>query len=113
VSEATPRASADAYDRGRTDGGIAERLAGHDRQLDAINGSLEGMAREMHELTLAVQRLGDQAAALAATNAALVSAEAARRATSDRSWTPFARVIASVGGAAALVAIFAWVDSHW
>jgi hypothetical protein len=79
----------DAYDRGRLDGAIAERL-------------------------------GDQAisrdATVVTTAAALKDAEDARRSTSERSWTPVARVLAFIGGASALVAVIAavlaWTDIH-
>ena len=99
----------DAYDRGHTAGGIAERLASHDRHFKAINGSLADIAKEMHALTLAVQRLGDQAVArdatVVTTAAALRDADEARRAQADRSWSPYARAIAVVGALAALASI--------
>jgi type VI protein secretion system component VasF len=99
----------ESYDRGHIDGVIAARLAGHDAHFAAINGSLAVMAEEMRKLTLAVQRLGDQAVArdatVVTTAAALKDAEDARRSTSDRSWTPVTRVIAVLGGIAALIAV--------
>ena len=98
-----------AYDRGHTAGEIAERLAGHDRHFAAINGSLADVAREMHSLTLAVQRLGDQAVArdatVVTTAKALKEAEDARRAKTEQSWTPVARLLAVLGGLAALAAV--------
>jgi hypothetical protein len=101
----TPEA---AYTRGETAGGIRARLEGHDRHFAAINGHLADLALEMHQLTLAVQRLGDQAEASAATvittAAALKAADDARRREADRSWSPVAKALAVVGGIAALLA---------
>lgn len=99
----------DDYQRGHAAGGINERLASHDRHFEAINGSLAQMAREMHNLTLAVQRLGDQAVArdatVVTTAAALKEAEDARRDRTDRSWSPFAKLFAVLGAASALAAV--------
>lgn len=98
-----------AYERGVAAGEIAARLANHDRHFAAINGSLADLAHEMHDLTLAVQRLGDQAAASAttvvATAAALANAEKARREQSTRSWTPFQRLLAVLGVGVALAGL--------
>lgn len=106
----------DAYDRGHIAGEIAARLAGHDRHFEAINGSLADIANEMHALTLAVQRLGDQAisrdATVVTTAAALKDAEDARRAKGEQTWTPFARTIAVLGGLAALAAVVAFLLVH-
>ena len=99
----------DAYDRGHIAGEIAARLAGHDEHFAAINGSLANIAGEMHALTLAVQRLGDQAVArdatVVTTAAALKDAEDARRGKAEQIWTPFARMIAVLGGLAAVAAV--------
>jgi acetoin utilization deacetylase AcuC-like enzyme len=99
----------DEYDRGKADGGIEARLAGHDRHFDAINGSLAKLAQEMHLQTLAVQRLGDQADAAAktvlATASALKAAEEARRAQTEQRWSPIQKLLAVVAGVAAIVAI--------
>jgi hypothetical protein len=103
----------DAYDRGHIAGEIAARLADHDRHFAAINGSLADVAREMHDLTLAVQRLGDQAVARDATvittAAALKDAEDARRSKGEQSWTPFARLIAVLGGLVAVVTLIGYL----
>lgn len=100
----------DAYDRGHVAGGIDARLAGHDRHFAKINGSIERLANEMHALTLAVQRLGDQAvsrdATVVTTAAALKDAEDARRAQSDQSWSPWAKLGVLVGAIAALIGIY-------
>jgi hypothetical protein len=100
----------DAYDRGHTAGEIAARLAGHDKHFATINGSLAEVAREMHSLTLAVQRLGDQAvsrdATVITTAAALKDAEAARRDNSEHAWSPIARLLAVLGGLAAVATVF-------
>ncbi len=99
-----------AYDRGVAAGEIAARLAGHDKHFAAINGSLADVAREMHALTLAVQRLGDQAvsrdATVVTTAAALKDAEDARRSKSETSWSPFARGIAVVATLATVAGLF-------
>jgi hypothetical protein len=90
-------------------GEIAARLAGHDKHFASINGSLADIAKEMHGLTLAVQRLSDQAisrdATVVTTAAALKDAEEARRGLSEQSWTPVSRVLAVLGGLAALAAV--------
>lgn len=106
----------DAYDRGHIAGEIAARLAGHDKHFAAINGSLADIAREMHANTLAVQRLGDQAVARDATvittAKALKDADDARRAKAEWSWMPFARLIAVVGGLAAVVVVVTFLLVH-
>lgn len=98
----------EAYDRGHAAGGIEARLDAYDRHFEAINGSVADTARELHGLTLAVQRLGDQADASAATvlatASALKAADEARRAKSDQSWSPFQRIVAAVAGLAGVVA---------
>jgi hypothetical protein len=100
----------ESYDRGHAAGEIAARLAGHDQHFTAINGSLADFAREMHDLTLAVQRLSDQAvsrdATVIATAAALKDAEDARRDRSERSWSPLARFSLAIAAVGALVGIY-------
>ncbi len=102
----TPR---EAYDRGAAAGGIAERLASHDRHFEAINGNLARLADEMHGMTLAVQRLGDQAQAdretAITTAAALAAADAARRAKSETAWSPLTRLGVAVGIVATVVTL--------
>jgi hypothetical protein len=99
----------DAYERGAVAGGIAERLASHDRHFDAINGNLARLAEEMHGLRLAVQRLGDAAqsdrSTVVTTAAALKSADDARRDKSETAWTPMARALAVVGGVVAVASL--------
>jgi hypothetical protein len=99
----------EAFDRGHAAGAIAERLASHDRHFSAINGSLDRLANEMHTLTLAVQRLGDQAvsrdATVVTTAAALKDAEEARRQSSEHSWSPWARAFAAVAALATAVGL--------
>ena len=98
------------YRRGLVAGEIAARLADHDQHLAKINGSMNDVARALHVLTLAVQRLGDQADANAktviATASALEKADAARRAQSETSWSPLTRLGVVVGALAALVGIY-------
>ncbi len=97
------------YERGRIAGEIAARLAGHDLHLATINGSLADVAREMHDMLLAVQRLGDQADArdktTLATASALKAADEARRAKSDSAWSPVQKLIAGVAGLAGLATL--------
>ena len=99
----------EAYDRGTVAGKIDARLANHDKHFAAINGSLEKVAKEMHELTLAVQRLGDQAvsrdATVVTTAAALKDAEDARRSKSESAWSPWAKVLALVAGVVAVAGL--------
>lgn len=98
------------FDRGHMAGGIAERLAGHDRHFSMINGSLAKIAEEMHEMTMAVQRLGDQADANAktviTTAAALKDAEEARRDKTEQSWSPVQKILAVIGVLVAVIGLF-------
>jgi hypothetical protein len=104
-----PETPQEAYDRGTVAGEIAARLAGHDQHFAAINGHLADLAQELHSLTLAVQRLGDQADASAATvlatASALKAADEARRDKTEQSWSPFARIVAALSGLAAIAAV--------
>jgi hypothetical protein len=99
-----------AYDRGRIDGQVAAQLADHAKHFAAINGSIADVARELATLTLAVQRLGDEARAREATVKTTADAlEAARKAradTADSNWTPFQRALAVVAAAAAAVGVW-------
>jgi hypothetical protein len=85
-------------------------LAGHDEHFAKINGSIGNMTDEMHNLTLAVQRLGDQAvsrdATVVTTAAALKDAEDARRSKSEQGWTPVQRIIALVALAESVLVIY-------
>jgi hypothetical protein len=116
AGRAVIESSQDAYERGEAAGQIGARLAGHDQHFAAINGSLAKLAGEMHELTLAVQRLGDQAvsrdATVITTAAALKDAEAARRDKSESSWSPLARAGTAVGIIAALVGVYLLLRPH-
>jgi hypothetical protein len=112
------------YDRGHEAGGIAERLANHDRHLEKINGSMDRVADRLtdlvqsnRDLLLIVQRLGDAADADRATAislaTALEKADTARRDKSETQWTPLNRLIAVVV-AVAIVAgvIIAYFSLH-
>jgi hypothetical protein len=94
-------AADDDYQRGLAAGGIAERLDSHDRHFASINGSLEKISKEMQTMALAVQRMADQAVARDATvittAAALEKADSARRARSDQSWSPIAKLVTVLG----------------
>lgn len=105
-----PESAEDAFERGTVAGKIEARLADHDRHFSLINGSLERVASELHDLKLAVQRLGDQAvsrdATVITTAAALKDAEAARRDKADQSWSPMTKIIAVIGALGVIVAVF-------
>lgn len=98
------------YERGHLAGGIAERLADHDRHFLKINGSIADVAKELRELNLSVQRLGDQAESNArtviTTAAALKDANDVRRSNAETSWSPVTRVLALLGGLATLVGLY-------
>lgn len=96
-----PETSKEAYVRGVAAGEIAARLAGHDKHFAAINGSLADMVTELQRLRMSIQGLGDQATSNAATAVstaqALKDANQVRREASERSWSPWAKVFATVG----------------
>jgi hypothetical protein len=102
-----PETASEAFDRGHVAGGTDARLADHDKHFAAINGNIVRMANEMHELTMAVQRLADQATArdatIIATANALRAADEARRTKSEQTWSPWSRIFVAAG---ALVGIF-------
>ena len=104
-----PESTQEAYDRGTVAGKIDARLAGHDKHFESINGSLAQIAKEMHDLTLAVQRLGDQAvsrdATVVTTAAALKDAEDARRSKTESAWSPWAKALAVIAGVAAVAGL--------
>jgi DNA-binding IclR family transcriptional regulator len=98
-----------AYERGVSAGEIAQRLHDHDEHFGDINGSLDGVAKELRSLTLAIQRLGDAAdadrATVRTTATALKEAEQARRDSSESRWSPTAKVIAVIGALAAVATV--------
>lgn len=104
-------AESDDYRRGHDAGGIAERLDGHDRHFSLINGHLGDIAHELQGLKLAVQRLGDQAAAhdaaAAAAAAAVKDADDARRNRTERGWAPWRKALAVVAGIVAIAGLIA------
>lgn len=102
-----------SYDKGLEAGKVLQRLEGHDRHFERINGSLESVATELREVKLALQRLGDQAvsrdATVITTAAALKDADQARRDQSERAWTPLSRaylILGVVGAAVGLLVYF-------
>jgi chromosome segregation ATPase len=120
MREIVPESASEAYDRGTVAGEIGARLAGHDKHFARINGSLERVATELHEINLNIQklsdkteardqRLEDQAAAREATAkiaaTALEKAEQARRAKSESAWTPFARLAVAISTIAGVIGI--------
>lgn len=99
-----------AYRRGQQDGETDARLAGHDQHFALINGNLAVISEQLRAMTLAVQRLGDQAEASArtvvSTAAALKEAEAARRASTEQAWSPLTKIFAVIAALAAVVGIY-------
>jgi hypothetical protein len=104
------------YERGVSAGEVLARLAGHDRHLASINGSLVKVAengidqnKAINTLALAVQRLADEFAAsqrtLVITAQALEDARKARRDQSAQTWSPVAKVFTTLGALAVIVQI--------
>lgn len=102
-----------AYDRGVAAGAIDEKLREYGRHFDRINGSIDTNTAVLNNLLLAVQQLRDQAesrdATILATAKALKEASEARRETTERTWSPWQKVIAVVGGLAALAGVIAFL----
>lgn len=95
-----------AYERGRAEGEIRERLSSHDRHFEAINGQLARVAASLEQMIVAVARVGDRQQAIIDTSAATREAV---RAASERRWSVWQRIFAVVGVLAALVGLyFAW-----
>lgn len=108
----------DDYDRGRAD----QRMDEFAKHFAIINGSVADTAKALSSLTLAVQQLRDQHTADAATRVATAQAlkEAAdaltdkareQQQTSDRRWSPMARLIAVTGvliGIAGVIVVFVY-----
>ena len=98
------------YERGIGTGKIEQRLDGHDRHFEQINGSLERVAKNLADLNMGIQRLLDSGTAdratVVTTAAALKSADDARRDKDAARWTPFQRgmgIIVVVATVAAVV----------
>lgn len=106
----------EAYGRAFEDGRVAALLTAHEGRLNKINGSQERTVEALEKLTLAVQRLSDQADAAATTAVttakALKDADEARRGRSEQSWSPFARVFAAVAALATLVGLYIALAGH-
>jgi len=100
----------EAYRRGQQDGVTESRLDGHDLHFASINGSLATISEQLRGMTLAVQRLGDQADSSArtviATAAALKEAEEVRRSKSEQAWSPLTKLFAVIAALAAAVGIY-------
>jgi len=97
------------FERGHAAGEIAARLANHDQHFAAINGSLERVANELHQMRMEIQRQGDRAEAdrltVRTTAEALKKADDARRAAGEQRWTPMGRIAVMAGALAALAGI--------
>jgi hypothetical protein len=99
------------YGQGLEDGKILQRLDGHDKHFDRINGSMEKIAARLGGVELLLQQIMDKAdsraasgkADLAARDATVISVadalkktDEARRASIDQRWTPIQRVMAVI-----------------
>lgn len=104
------------YAQGVADGVIEQRLAGHDKHFEAINGSLTRIATEMAALTLAVQRLADQAisrdATVKTTAEALEKARVTQKDVADQRWSPWQKGLAVLGGIVALTVIYYFIKGR-
>jgi hypothetical protein len=102
----------DEYEHGKID----QRLAGHDKHLSQINGSLEKVADNLAKLNLGIQQLIDSAAAdratVVTTAKALKDADDVRRDRGDARWTPVQRLAAILGGMAAAVGVLYEILHH-
>lgn len=112
----SPESTQEAFERGTAAGGIATRLASHDLQLAKINGSMDKVGTALAGLTLAVQRLGDDAkardATVLATAAALKAAEEARRDKTEHAWSPLARATAMIATFTTVAGFITWLTSR-
>ena len=96
----------EAYERGAVAGEISARLAGHDKHFATINGNLVDMTKEIHDLTLAVQRMGDLMASEERTVDKLEDAALTRQVKKDRplmsvsQWAGIVAVVVAVLGIA-------------
>lgn len=94
-----------SYDRGRVD----EKLAGHDRHFEQINGSMKDVAANLAKNNLLMQRIIDSAAAdratVLTTAKALKDADDARRDKGEQKWTPIQRLALVLGALAAVAGV--------
>jgi hypothetical protein len=100
------------YERGKID----QRLDGHDKHFDQINGSLKDVAANLSDLNLGIQRLVDSAeadrATVLTTAKALKDAEEARRDKGEARWSPVQRLAALLGSMAAGVGVLYEILHH-
>jgi len=103
---AIPEEEAAAYERGRSDGEIRERLAAHDRHFGAINGQLARIAASLEQTAMLVARMGDKQQAVFDT--ATATQEAVRRA-SERRWSVWQRIFTVLSVLATILGAYvAW-----
>ena len=106
------------YEEGVADGRVIQELREHAEHLRTINGSTERVAERLASIELLLQQIVDKADFRAASAAAeqssrdatvisvataLEKKEEARRDNSTRWWEPWKRLLAMIGGLAALV----------
>ena len=118
-----PTPEREAYDRGKTEGELAAKVAEQGTHLDKINGSMEKVAERLGDLVQGQQRLEQRMAAdertRIATAEALQEAEDARRQSesekqqaADKRWSPLARLSLLVGVLVGLVTLLALLANH-
>lgn len=99
----------DDFQRGKEAGEVMSRLAGHDSHFAAINGSIDRLGDEVHQLNIKIQRFSDAAEArektTAATAEALAAADETRRAEAEHKWSGFQRFFAVIACLAAVITI--------
>jgi hypothetical protein len=97
------------FQRGRDAGTVAEKLAQHDRHFTAINGSIERLGNEMHQMNLTMQAIRDEArsrdSTTLATAEALKDADDAQRDIAARKWANFQKVFAAAAGLASVITV--------
>lgn len=106
LTEAFGRGHSEGYSAGKIDA----RLSSHDSQFADLKVTLPKVGVELRDLTLAVQRLGDEAksrdATVLTTAAALKEAKDTADSQSNTAWTPFARFFVAGSTAAALLGLY-------
>ena len=104
------------FDRGVAAGEIAGRLAGLERHLSEVGGSVGRVTSELQALKLQMQHLDDAAAAdratVLSTAAALKEASEARREQGETRWLPLTRLSLLAGIALAAVGVIAFILSR-
>jgi len=100
------------YERGR----VQERLAGHDKHFELIDGTMKDVATNLAKLNMGVQQIIDSAESdrktVITTAKALRDAEDARRDKVEAKWTPVQRLVAVLGAMGACSGIVVAILHH-